>query len=210
MKNIYFSNIIYRKLRYLHSLYKVFIQYYFNINIYKIYIVNIPTHLHIPKTLTTFVTSKITIMNSRLKQFIAAENITQAQLADNLNVVRASVSHILAGRNKPGYDFICGLMSHYPNLNIEWLMFGKGKMYKTQEQQTIFDTGVHETEDKDEICLLTEQTPAVQPVAQPEPGVTLNDIKTLVNTMQKPVNQRKLVKITAFFDDGTFQELTTM
>ena len=210
MKNIHFSNIIYRKLRYLRSLYKVFIHYYFNINIYKIYIVNIPTHLHIPNILTTFVTSKVTIMNTRLKQFIAAENITQAQLADNLNVVRASVSHILAGRNKPGYDFICGLMSHYPNLNIEWLMFGKGKMYKTQEQQTIFDTDVHETENKDEISLLTEQTPAVQPVAQPESGVTLNDIKTLVNTMQKPVNQRKLIKITAFFDDGTFQELTTM
>ena len=159
-------------------------------------------------------------MNTRLKQFIAAENITQAQLADNLNVVRASVSHILAGRNKPGYDFICGLMSHYPNLNIEWLMFGKGKMYKTQEQQTIFDTGAHEAENKEEITLMTdfsepvmtvpEQAPAVQPVAQPQPGVTLNDIKTLVNTMQKPVNQRKLVKITAFFDDGTFQELTTM
>jgi transcriptional regulator with XRE-family HTH domain len=159
-------------------------------------------------------------MNTRLKQFIAAENITQAQLADNLNVVRASVSHILAGRNKPGYDFICGLMSHYPNLNIEWLMFGKGKMYKTQEQQTIFDTNLQENEEKDEISLLTdfaqpeftapEQAPAAQPVPQQQPGVTLNDIKTLVNTIQKPVNQRKLVKITAFFDDGTFQELTAL
>jgi transcriptional regulator with XRE-family HTH domain len=158
-------------------------------------------------------------MNTRLKQFIAAENITQAQLADNLNVVRASVSHILAGRNKPGYDFICGLMSHYPNLNIEWLMFGKGKMYKTQEQQTIFDTNLQENEEKDEISLLTdfaqpeftapEQAPAAQPVQQ-QPGVTLNDIKTLVNTIQKPVNQRKLIKITAFFDDGTFQELTAL
>jgi transcriptional regulator with XRE-family HTH domain len=159
-------------------------------------------------------------MNTRLKQFIAAENITQAQLADNLNVVRASVSHILAGRNKPGYDFICGLMSHYPYLNIEWLMFGKGKMYKTQEQQTIFDTNLQENEEKDEISLLTdfaqpeftapEQAPAAQPVQQQQPGVTLNDIKTLVNTIQKPVNQRKLVKITAFFDDGTFQELTAL
>ena len=159
-------------------------------------------------------------MNTRLKQFIAAENITQAQLADNLNVVRASVSHILAGRNKPGYDFICGLMSHYPNLNIEWLMFGKGKMYKTQEQQTIFNTNLQENEEKDEISLLTdfaqpeftapEQAPASQPAPQQQPSVTLNDIKTLVNTIQKPVNQRKLVKITAFFDDGTFQELTAL
>ena len=163
-------------------------------------------------------------MNTRLKQFIAAENITQAQLADNLNVVRASVSHILAGRNKPGYEFLSGLMSNYPNLNIEWLMFGKGKMYKTQEQ-TIFETPNHEIQDtevevKEEIGLFTslahpemtvsEQPAAVQPSVQPQPGVTLNDIKTLVSTMQKPVNQRKLVKITAFFDDGTFQELTTL
>ena len=162
-------------------------------------------------------------MNTRLKQFIAAENITQAQLADNLNVVRASVSHILAGRNKPGYEFLSGLMTNYPNLNIEWLMFGKGKMYKTQEQQTIFEApetpAVHE-ETTEEIGLFTslahpeitvpEQTAVVQPVVQQQPGVTLNDIKTLVSSMQKPVNQRKLVKITAFFDDGTFQELTTL
>ena len=164
-------------------------------------------------------------MNTRLKQFIAAENITQAQLADNLNVVRASVSHILAGRNKPGYEFLSGLMTYYPNLNIEWLMFGKGKMYKTQEQQTIFEETSHETPvtnaaTTEEVGLFTslahpemtvpEQPAVVQSVIQQQPGVTLNDIKTLVSTMQKPVNQRKLVKITAFFDDGTFQELTTI
>ena len=159
-------------------------------------------------------------MNTRLKQFIAAENITQAQLADNLNVVRASVSHILAGRNKPGYDFICGLMSHYPNLNIEWLMFGKGKMYKNQEQQTIFESNVPNMEPNDEISLFEDMaepeiTIAEQPVSRPtapqvQPGVTLNDIKTLVSTIQRPVTQRKLVKITAFFDDGTFQELNSL
>ncbi len=176
--------------------------------------------MQVSKIYTTFVTSKITIMNTRLKQFIAAENISQAQLADNLNVVRASVSHILAGRNKPGYEFLSGLMSHYPNLNIEWLMFGKGKMYKTQEQQTIFetpDTAEESTEKTDIFTELAQQetkTPeqpvAVQPFAQVQPGVTLNDIKALVNTIQKPVNQRKLVKITAFYDDGTFQELTAL
>ena len=159
-------------------------------------------------------------MNTRLKQFIAAENITQAQLADNLNVVRASVSHILAGRNKPGYEFLSGLMSHYPNLNIEWLMFGKGKMYKTQEQHTIFESTSPAEENHDEIGIFTElahqnevvpeQPTTVQPVAQVQQGVTLNDIKTLVNTLQKPVNQRKLIKIMAFFDDGTFQELISV
>lgn len=69
-------------------------------------------------------------MNQRLQQFLAAENISQAQLADNIEVARASVSHVLAGRNKPGYDFIKSLSDHYPKLNLEWLINGKGKMYK--------------------------------------------------------------------------------
>jgi transcriptional regulator with XRE-family HTH domain len=169
-------------------------------------------------------------MNTRLKQFIAAENITQAQFADNINVVRASVSHILAGRNKPGYEFIAGLMRYYPNLNIEWLMFGKGKMYKDyaekpNQKQDETSTGVEssfgslfneETEDIDEILQESKpQTDSEQAIQTPShasavPSISLHEIKTLINASQKPVNQRKLIKITAFFDDGTFQELTTI
>ena len=69
-------------------------------------------------------------MNTRLQQFLAAENISQAQLADSLKVARAGISHIMAGRNKPSYDFLAALMNRYPRLNIDWLMFGKGKIYK--------------------------------------------------------------------------------
>ena len=69
-------------------------------------------------------------MNNRLEQFLAAENISRSQFADTINVARASVSHILAGRNKPGWDFLTSMMKHYPNLNLEWLLNGTGKMYK--------------------------------------------------------------------------------
>ena len=57
-------------------------------------------------------------MNKRLQQFLNAENISQSQFADTLNVARAGVSHILAGRNKPGFDFIESLILHFPDLNI--------------------------------------------------------------------------------------------
>ena len=72
-------------------------------------------------------------MNRRLLQFLQAENITQAQFADTLSVARGSVSHILAGRNKPGYDFMESLLLHYPRLNLDWLLTGKGRMYKDDE-----------------------------------------------------------------------------
>ena len=73
-------------------------------------------------------------MNERLLQFLAAENISQSQFADTLGITRASVSHVLAGRNRPSYDFLESLMLHYPSLNIEWLIQGKGKMYKRDQE----------------------------------------------------------------------------
>ena len=86
--------------------------------------------------LFTFVTSNFRNMNKRLQQFLNAENISQSQLADTLNVARAGVSHIIAGRNRPGFDFLQSMALHYPQLSMEWLLTGKGKMYK---ENTLFD-----------------------------------------------------------------------
>ena len=149
-------------------------------------------------------------MNTRLKQFMAAENITQAQLADNLKVVRASVSHILSGRNNPSYEFIKALMSSYPRLNMEWLMFGKGKMYKEIQGQPVPQP--NESSDSLFIDSNQEQTRDSVEYLQPEDVPQANTASTEgsdieIQQVQLPVNQRKVVKITILFDDGTYQEL---
>ena len=77
-------------------------------------------------------------MNTRLQQFLSAENISQSEFADTIGVARASVSHILAGRNKPGFDFLVGMCQHYPPLNLEWLLTGKGRMYQ-KSGDNLFD-----------------------------------------------------------------------
>ena len=79
-------------------------------------------------------------MNQRILQFLAAENISQAQFADTIEVARATVSHVIAGRNKPGFDFIESISHHYPNLNIEWLITGKGRMYKSNGSENYPET----------------------------------------------------------------------
>ena len=78
-------------------------------------------------------------MNKRLEQFLKAENISQSQFADSIGVARASVSHILAGRNKPGFDFLVSMSRQYPALNLEWLITGKGKMFSGGIGATLFD-----------------------------------------------------------------------
>ena len=69
-------------------------------------------------------------MDKRLQQFLDAENISQSQLAETLGVARAGISHILSGRNKPGFDFLEAMALHFPQINMDWLLTGKGRMYK--------------------------------------------------------------------------------
>lgn len=145
-------------------------------------------------------------MNTRLKQFLAAENITQAQFADSINVVRASVSHVLSGRNNPSFDFIKAMMQRYPNLNIDWLMFGKGRMYKDA-------SSVQEPDFPEDLLFPVEpeESPRIsQPVQMEEipPQATIShDIKPLDKIIQNVANQRKVSKIIILFDDGTYQEM---
>lgn len=161
----------------------------------------------------TFVKINVTTMNTRLKQFLAAENITQSQFADKIEVVRASVSHVLSGRNNPSYEFIRSIMSKYPTLNIEWLMFGKGKMYKDSPLKT-----TEAEADHDEGGLLF----AEDPVHQDEPSVSERgretdfhsmadiEIKTSSQAQQTPFSQRKVKKIIILYDDGSYQEVQEM
>jgi transcriptional regulator with XRE-family HTH domain len=151
-------------------------------------------------------------MNQRLQQFLSAENISQAQFADSIDVARASVSHVLAGRNRPGYDFIRSIAEHYPKLNLEWLITGKGKMYKqdspavapapsplpaTAEPATadsLFGDSSFATEEKE------EDIPASPVKAAPGAPETA-PVKDL------PAASRSISRIIVFYDDNTYQEL---
>lgn len=179
--------------------------------------------MKVTKFVATFVKLNVTIMNSRLKQFLAAENISQSQFADAIKVVRASVSHVLSGRNKPGYDFITAIMTAYPLLNIEWLMLGKGKMYKsTPEVQEIAEPAPQYSSDEEQPLLFdyNEQMQTVENVTQEQNFVPLmskgtsesstNGINTFNTTPQSAVKQRKATKIIVFYDDDSYQEINSI
>ena len=147
-------------------------------------------------------------MNTRLKQFLAAENITQSEFADTIKVVRASVSHVLAGRNNPGYDFIKSIMTAYPNLNIEWLMLGEGRMYKSKLQNDGCSSTQKPSIEPESYGLLPfEDTEFEKKPENIEDFSTQEEEKCKIKTIQVPVNQRKAVKVVVFYDDGSYQEL---
>ena len=142
-------------------------------------------------------------MHTRLKQFLAAENLTQAQFADRIKIGKANISHVLAGRNKPGYDFITAIMSSFPQLNINWLFFGTGKMYGTAPSASVElqrETPIDYQSD----LLFANFDDEPEEIVNIEPRV---DIKNLDNLVQSTTKQRVVSKIIILFDDGTYQEL---
>lgn len=150
-------------------------------------------------------------MNTRLKQFLSAENISQSQFADTLKVTRASVSHVLSGRNNPSYDFIQEIMTAYPRLNMEWLILGKGKMYKDDnvrlpETQPDFNDSLFPEAEE----YVDSYMPEANPLPAPDPVQDIrstNSINTIIKDTQHTINQRKVSKIIVLFDDGSFQEM---
>ena len=152
-------------------------------------------------------------MNRRLQQFLSAENLTQAQLADAIGVARASISHILSGRNKPGFEFIERMAVAYPDLSLDWLICGKGKMYKRggndifaqlspiQNAAESAPNGHSEDEqltppDMPESLFEDEET------IPEEPKETFKVIEDNLSEKEKLIS-----KIIVFYDDNTFTEI---
>jgi len=70
-------------------------------------------------------------MKERLINMIEHYSLTSAGFADKIGVQRSSISHIISGRNKPSYDFIVKILENFTEINIEWLLTGKGRMLKS-------------------------------------------------------------------------------
>lgn len=73
-------------------------------------------------------------MIERINLIMRAKNITASQFADEINIQRSGMSHIMSGRNKPSLDFIMRVLKRYPEIDTDWLLFGKGEMYATPKQ----------------------------------------------------------------------------
>ena len=84
-------------------------------------------------------------MKDRIGLFIKTENKTAVQFAKEIGVQPSAVSHILSGRNNPSLDFILRMLNRYDYLSTDWLLFGKGDMYKTKiNEPTLFDVTPYE------------------------------------------------------------------
>lgn len=142
-------------------------------------------------------------MKDRIMEFLTAENKSSAQLAAEIGVQPSGISHILSGRNNPSLDFIIKMLEKYKYLSTEWLLFGKGKMYKDKQVLTLFDDPVTNEEntparerDRSEFRMMNE---------------TIDDKGRGINSeTEKSFKTSGIKKIIWFYDNNEFEEFTPL
>ncbi|PKP52944.1 MAG: hypothetical protein CVT92_06655 [Bacteroidetes bacterium HGW-Bacteroidetes-1] len=67
-------------------------------------------------------------LKERIAHVIKIKNITATQLAEEMNIQRSGLSHILSGRNNPSLDFVTKLKETYPEFSLDWLLLGNGSV----------------------------------------------------------------------------------
>ena len=71
-------------------------------------------------------------MQDRFRKLLEDTNLTATKFAELLNINASAVSHILSGRNRPGFDVLEKIANAFPDLDMNWLLTGEGNRYKGQ------------------------------------------------------------------------------
>lgn len=70
----------------------------------------------------------------RLEKVINYYGLSASAFADKITVQRSTISHLLTGRNKPSLEFVLKVVKSFPEVNLYWLLNGKGTFPASQKE----------------------------------------------------------------------------
>lgn len=114
----------------------------------------------------------------RLETVIEFYGETASSFSEKISVQRSSISHILSGRNKPSLDFVLKILSVYPDVELYWLLNGKGNFPSTT----------------------LSENKKIEKIETDNPAPIIQNAATTSSSNEKPIE-----RIVIFFKDGTFK-----
>lgn len=141
-------------------------------------------------------------LNEKIKQILTDKNISPSYFADEIGIQRSSVSHILAGRNKPSLDIVQKIIRRFPELGMEWILDDVELPIVNPEPQLIREQSSVITKRDDEPVRseLREKNIFDQLTGY----ANLPELKN--ERTQEKQAEKKIERVMLFFSDGTFQE----
>ena len=70
----------------------------------------------------------ITDMKNRIRELMEKKGMSQKIFAQELKLGEATVSGIFNGRTNPSMATVQAIHNRFPEVNVQWLMFGDGEM----------------------------------------------------------------------------------
>ena len=155
-------------------------------------------------------------MKNRVFSLIEDLQLTPTEFADLIGVSRASISSIKTGRTQPTLTLVEKIKQHFPDKDINWLIFGEKEKSK---EPTLFDTLTEEknTTSLSQSTQTSQQAEEYQAVyiAERAANKLTSNIEKNPNTLNSDVNSSKLIeiskernisKVLILYSDGSFEE----
>jgi transcriptional regulator with XRE-family HTH domain len=133
----------------------------------------------------------------RLETLLEYYNLNASSFADKIGVQRSSLSHLLSGRNKPSLDFILKILEVFPEVDLYWILNGKGTFPKTSNLNTQKEPTPIPVKGT---SISTNLFSEVQEIKK-TPPVELKNVEKLPESVSSEIE-----KIVFFYKDGTFKD----
>ncbi|WP_224490404.1 helix-turn-helix domain-containing protein [Robertkochia flava] len=132
---------------------------------------------------------------ARLQQIMDHYHLNGSAFAESIGVQRSAISHILSGRNKPSLEFVMKILDTYPDVELYWLLNGKGQNpFKAAKPGKQMDQDLF-TEPSQPEALTESSSPAIHQEATERfvhSGMTAG---------------KKIRKVVIFYDNGSYEEI---
>ena len=139
-------------------------------------------------------------MKDRINRLMREQQMSQKEFAKELCVAEATVSGIFNGRTRPTNAIVSAIHERFPEVSIQWLMFGEGPMYVSEKES--HSTIPSSANESTIIPINFSESHSASDIPQNTPS-NIPIVREMVKYVDKP--QRKITEIKVFFDDGTFE-----
>ena len=143
----------------------------------------------------------------RLEIVMDFYSLTGGSFADRIGIQRSSLSHLLSGRNKPSLEFVMKIVSVLPEVDIDWILNGKGVFPKSSKSNNV-------AADPPQVIatpslLFPEDLENIEPKKMPEAkqiDATVEINNTIVDNLVEQIQTVAIENIVIFYSDGTFSD----
>ncbi|HBY69577.1 MAG TPA: transcriptional regulator [Flavobacteriaceae bacterium] len=70
----------------------------------------------------------------RLEKIMEFYGLSATAFSEAIDFNRSTISHLLSGRNKPSLEFVMKVVQKYPEVELYWLLNGKGTFPAEKEK----------------------------------------------------------------------------